>query len=216
MKKITIATILVSLFFIGQAFAIQLSPTDDAFVYSAGPAYTTALGNLPNYVGYLQVSSNAQSGYVNTFLKFDLSGYTGIDSGILWLYDYSSAGTSSTNAYRVPNNWGEATVTGQNQPMYNPFDIIKPVTTSVSGVGWKSWDVSGFAADAAGDLLSLRLQTFTSGVQKFYSSENPNIDYRPYLEVTLTPAPVPEPGTVLLLGCGLIGLVWYSRTRRKA
>ena len=29
-------------------------------------------------------------------------------------------------------------------------------------------------------------------------------------------APVPEPSTVLLLGCGLIGLAWFSRKQRKA
>lgn len=31
-----------------------------------------------------------------------------------------------------------------------------------------------------------------------------------------TPAPVPEPSTILLLGGGLLGLCWYGRKRKKA
>ena len=36
------------------------------------------------------------------------------------------------------------------------------------------------------------------------------------IEYVYEPAPVPEPSTLLLLGCGLLGLGWYGRKRRKA
>jgi hypothetical protein len=59
----------------------------------------------------------------------------------------------------------------------------------------------------------LLIFTPAGGVMSFYSKEATTSSYRPYLEVTYTAAP--EPGTLVLLGIGLLGLLAYAWRKRR-
>jgi len=205
MKKMLVLVLLLSVISVSPALALMLGPTDDAFVVSSfNPSLNT--GSMT----YLQVSQTFTSGYVNSFLQFDLSSYMGLDSAVLWLYDWGSTGSSTIKAYSVSNAWD----TGANQPSWTATSV----TNIVSGTGWKSWDVTSFAQVAAGNLFSLELVSWTSAiVQKFYSKEYADASLRPYLDITESaPAPVPEPSTLLLLSCALAALGWYERRRKSS
>jgi hypothetical protein len=203
MKKIAYLLVAVGLFCFNQAFADNLSPTDDAYTSSF------FLNTSTNY-GDSAVLDVGKSGTTyNSYLQFDLSSYSvGIGSAYLYLYQNFGVSSANINAYSTSNSWNEEDITWKNQPSVSGT----PVTVSVgSGIGWYYWDVTSLAQSAAGNSFSLALAS-SDYTHMFFSSES--LVCKPYLAVEGTTAPEPV-STILFITGGTVLLARRLRKGRK-
>ncbi len=161
------------------------------------------------------------------YLMFDLTSIPAneVITGAV-LHQYQFLGLSSgygTNLYRIADiGWSEADMTWSTRPA-EPGGTVQLGYNPNGGTygGWSTWDLFGTAewapaADQAAGWLSLKLtETRTDGTQthNWYSREHADANFRPYLEITT--APVPIPGALWLLGSGLLGLVALRRRMKR-
>jgi hypothetical protein len=207
MKRTNVLSVLFGLAFISQTFAattVQLNPTNDAFTQNTLP--TTNFGNNVN-LSVINVSGIISQSY----LQFDLSGYSNIESAYLCLYESYGPGSYLISVYSTTTNWTESTLTWNNQPALTGASVSLPSNTANP----YSFDVTSFAQAAAGGSLSLGIKGATSSTTTFRSSENSLTTATPCLLVTCTPPPaIPAPGSLVLVALGLLGLAVVSRQER--
>jgi len=195
MKKIIILTAVLGMLCFGQAYADNLSPTDDAGV----------LGSIAANTNYGNVDVMGTSSLGRSYLKFDLTQYSNIDSAILYLYNTNLTGSVNVSAYLSGNNWDEGTVTWNNKPSLSGT----PVVTSVGTFNWYAWNVTSWADLSAGNEFSLGLTS--TGSRTFLTSES-FLANKPYLCVAGTMVPEPISTALFVLG----GSVLLARRMRKA
>jgi hypothetical protein len=138
----------------GAVTTTDLTPSQDAYVQDT-PYADTNFGTNPQLI----VKTRSMPGTNrNTWLSFDIAGFTGITAAKLRLY-VNSLDTANTNTIPVvlyyppdsADSWTEATITWNNAPSYGT-NTLGTVNVSDPQIGtWIEFDVTGaVAADANG------------------------------------------------------------------
>ncbi len=184
------AIITVSPAIVEQTITIQPGPDEgkDSYVSSVFSDHNSA-----NYVS-LRIGRWGDDIY-RTYLQFDLTTLpvdVVITSADLKLYQHSSTGTEDfiISVFEITGNWGENTITWNNQPDYHPIpESISPVI--MGDVTWLSWDISALLhgwvdGSIANHGIALVGSTTVSSSEVFFRSSD-NLDnpgQRPKLEIS--------------------------------
>lgn len=194
-----------------QAAAAIINPVDDAFIISTEPDTPHGADRILTWTAYMS------GGRGRSLVKFSLSGLpdsSQLASATLNLYQYDAGGfVPHVSIYHVDNDtWTEETLTWNNAPAFNGQVIRNNIGFNA---GWVSFDLLGsgiwdYDSDLNDGYVTFLVKSDESGDERhnFYSKEEDvQGDFAPYLQI-LT---IPEPATLALLGCGILGL---SRNRK--
>ena len=138
-----------------------------------------------------------------------------------------SSRITSVSLYQVTSDWTELGVTYDTRPTWNTTSVTSmsiPAGTGSGGSipfnGYITGNITNLVRDwYNGNTANYGLATSdtytTAGLLRISAHEATGTANDPKLTVSYTPAPVPIPAAVWLLGSGLIGLVGLRRKFRR-
>lgn len=205
-KQLTrVAILLTSLIFIAlPAFAIP-------YYFSSSTEFGTWDGPLPPGFGFVDVAQTADD-IVTFSLSVNTDYFDPDDKGFTWTafyFNYDGAGSLASLLVSTNDTSGWT---------------IDPVTSrDVSGYGTFDYQMTRDDKDEPGnDPLTLSLQLEGLLASDFVSENLDGVTFVAHLQrldkdqsTKLAVGPVPEPGTLILIGSGLSGLLLYRRKRRS-
>ncbi|MGU3470583.1 DNRLRE domain-containing protein [Paenibacillus sp. D51F] len=145
------------------AAASTLNPSEDSYVYSSNA--TTNFGTATS----LYVKNDSSATRI-AYLKFNLTGLTGVTSAKLRIYGSASAATV-LSAYQTTDSWTQAAVTWNTKPAVGLSAGSVPINTTNM---YNEIDVTSYVAEeAAGDaVVSFALQESVGKYTTLNSNEN--------------------------------------------
>ncbi len=185
----------------------QLAAAFAVNIYTDRASWEGAVGGSFLEETFSDALLNPEIGVVSSVGVVDTT-IIGVDGNLGVWSDQVAAPSQTTTFDFIPDitafggNWNLAGPTGPGTGI-----AVTLLDGSIVSLGQISrfldFDFWGFVTDVAFTSVLLTEGTQASGVETFY------LDNMVY-------APVPEPGTFLLLGCGLAGIALYTRKRKSA
>jgi len=232
-KMMVMAILLAGSMSFAAKAAVFTAPASDAtYIKSA-----KATKNF-TYIDYIRVESDyGYHGVVGGFTLPDLGGASLLSATLrvqtTSFYQDGNGDGIAVSAYRLGQAWAEGTVTWNfpapdwAQPGFlgTAATPSNTVATTSGDAHWEEWNVTADVADMYANVVgnygwTLRVvpEANVDNRIDFWTSrhvDNTSNQNAPNPELVITTAPIPEPGSLFLLGTGLLSLVSFVRRKRS-
>ena len=194
-----------------------------ACLFLAAPAAAAPIVFFASLSGLNEEPANNSPGTGTALVTVDATAHTlGVDASFLGL----TSGTTAAHIH-VINGPGDAITSDTNGPVatQTPSFVGFPLGVT-SGAFINTYDTTmtstyraGFVTDSGGSAATAEAALFLAIMEgrayfNIHTSMFPGGEIRGFLQPQQTVTPVPEPGTLLLVGAGIAGFARMRRRRR--